>query len=70
MMSLYPHHFQYKQPPYEYEYSSLPMDCILGSKEVRRQLEDGTPVMEIEHMWQRQLEDFKRVRQKYLLYDM
>lgn len=70
MMNLYPDHFQYKQPPYEYEYSRLPMDCILGSEQVRRQLEDGTPVMEIEHKWQGQLEEFKRIRQKYLLYDM
>jgi uncharacterized protein YbbC (DUF1343 family) len=70
MMDLYPEHFQYKQPPYEYEYSRLPMDCILGSKEVRQQLEDGTPVMEIELKWQGQLEEFERIRHKYLLYDM
>ncbi|MFN2353406.1 MAG: exo-beta-N-acetylmuramidase NamZ domain-containing protein [Desulfopila sp.] len=70
MMNLYPEHFQYKQPPYEYEYSRLPMDCILGSQEVRQQLEEGTSVMEMEQNWQRQLDEFKRIRHKYLLYDM
>ncbi len=65
---LYPEQFQYKQPPYEYEFVRLPMDLILGNQEIRRQLEDGRPVLEIEDSWQDELEAFDLTRQKYFLY--
>jgi uncharacterized protein YbbC (DUF1343 family) len=65
---LYPEHFQYKQPPYEYEFERLPMDLILGDQEVRNQLEDGRPVREIEGRWQEELQAFDRTRKNYFLY--
>ena len=65
---LYPEHFQYKQPPYEYEFERLPMDLILGDQEVRRQLEDGRPIVEIEESWQEDLHCFLKTRKKYFLY--
>jgi uncharacterized protein YbbC (DUF1343 family) len=69
LMLLYPEQFHYKEPPYEYEYSKLPMDLILGSEEVRRQLEKGVPILEIEDLWQRELHEFDRQRREYFLYD-
>ncbi len=65
---LYPDHFQYKQPPYEYEFERLPMDLILGDKQVRLQLEDGLPIVEIEEGWQDDLDCFDHSRKKYFLY--
>ena len=65
---LYPEHFQYKQPPYEYEFERLPMDLILGDQQVRRQLEEGRPLGEIEQSWQDDLHFFDRTREKYFLY--
>lgn len=65
---LYPEHFRYKQPPYEYEFERLPMDLIIGNCEVRSQLEDGRPVLEIEESWQNELQDFDHKRKKYFLY--
>lgn len=65
---LYPDQFQYKEPPYEYEYERLPMDLILGDKKVRKALENGTEIADIEKGWQAELLDFEQVRQKYLLY--
>jgi uncharacterized protein YbbC (DUF1343 family) len=65
---LYPQQYQYKQPPYEYEYERLPMDLILGDQHVRRQLEEGVPVQEIEEGWQLELQAFDRLRKKYFLY--
>ncbi len=65
---LYPEQFHYKQPPYEYEFERLPMDLILGDCEVRRQLEEGQPVLEIEKSWQDALQSFDRTREKYFLY--
>ncbi len=65
---LYPEHFHYKPPPYEYEFDRLPMDLILGDCEVRSQLEDGRSVLEIEQSWQDALQVFDRTRAKYFLY--
>ncbi len=65
---LYPKNFQYKQPPYEYEFERLPMDLILGDQQVRLQLEEGRPIVEIEENWQEELHCFDRTRKKYFLY--
>jgi uncharacterized protein YbbC (DUF1343 family) len=65
---LYPEDFQYKQPPYEYEFERLPMDLILGDREVRNQLEAGRPICEIEESWQDALSAFDHTRKKYFLY--
>ncbi len=67
-MRLYPDHFSYKPPPYEYEFTRLPLDLILGDTTLRRQLETGVPVMELEAGWQQELADFISIREKYLLY--
>ena len=68
-LELYPQTFKYKQPPYEYEFERLPMDLILGDAGIRRQLEDGVPVLAIEADWQRELADFDLLRAGYFLYD-
>jgi uncharacterized protein YbbC (DUF1343 family) len=60
--------FAYKQPPYEYEYHKLPMDMILGSSELRRGLEAGRPVAELEAGWQEELAGFARLRREFMLY--
>jgi len=65
---LYPQDFRYKDPPYEYEYERLPMDLILGDQKVRKELEAGLPLCEIEAGWQEGLQEFMHVRAKYLLY--
>ncbi len=69
VMSLYPDKFLYKDPPYEYEYERLPMDLILGSTKVRKQLESGVSILAIEQQWQNDLEEFNRKRKKYFLYE-
>jgi len=68
LLKLYPDQFCYKQPPYEYEFTRLPMDLILGSKKVRQELEKGTPVLDIEANWQKELEEFEKIREQFLLY--
>ncbi len=64
----YPDDFSYKQPPYEYEFERLPMDLILGDKELRKGLEEGTDILELESAWQPELDIFCDVRKKYQLY--
>ncbi len=68
VLRLYPGEFHYKEPPYEYEYERLPMDLILGSGKVRKQLEEQRPLLEIERQWQEELTAFTDKRRKYLLY--
>jgi uncharacterized protein YbbC (DUF1343 family) len=68
ILHLYPDEFRYKDPPYEYEYERLPLDLILGSTKVRRQLEGQTPILEIEQGWEEELAAFARRREKYFLY--
>jgi uncharacterized protein YbbC (DUF1343 family) len=61
--------FQWKQPPYEYEYQRLPIDLILGDPAVREALSEMTPVTVLEAAWRQGLQDFKTLRQKYFLYN-
>lgn len=65
---LYPQQFSYKEPPYEYEYERLPLDLILGSQRLRKQLENMIPLTEIEMGWQSELTEFIEKRDNYLLY--
>lgn len=67
-MLVYPEKFEYKQPPYEYEYKKLPMDLILGSRELREKLEQGYNIMELEESWQDELKLYDTKRKKYFLY--
>ena len=66
--SLYMELFDYKEPPYEYEYDILPMDLILGSQQVRLDLEKGVHILELEQGWQEDLQAFDDLRQNYFLY--
>jgi len=66
---LYPEAFEYKKPPYEYEYERLPMDLILGDKLVRQALEQSESVMDMEKSWQNDLNVFEKLRQEVLLYN-
>ena len=68
VLLLYPKKFSYKEPPYEYEFERLPMDLILGDKELRLQLENGVPLDGIEAGWQEELRAFDFGRAKYFLY--
>jgi len=69
VMLLYPEAFAYKKPPYEYEYERLPMDLILGDKQVRLALEQGESIMDLEKSWQNDLSAFEKLRQEVFLYN-
>ncbi|MBI3654019.1 MAG: DUF1343 domain-containing protein [Acidobacteria bacterium] len=65
---LYPNHFDWKQPPYEYVFDKLPFDVINGSASVCEQIMSGTPVADIEASWREPLRRFAEIRKSYLLY--
>ncbi|MCP4021201.1 MAG: DUF1343 domain-containing protein [Desulfobacteraceae bacterium] len=60
--------FEYKPPPYEYEYDKLPMDLILGSRKIREQLDNIEDLTRIEQGWKKELEAFKNLSSKFYLY--
>ncbi|MBW2466979.1 MAG: DUF1343 domain-containing protein [Deltaproteobacteria bacterium] len=68
VMQLYPDIFQYKEPPYEYEYERLPMDLILGDRKARQALEQGMNIIDLENSWQDELAEFNKLRQDVFLY--
>jgi uncharacterized protein YbbC (DUF1343 family) len=69
LMRLYPDQFSYKEPPYEYEFDRLPMDLILGDRQVRHALEEGGDVMELERSWEEEISGFRELCRSVFLYD-
>jgi uncharacterized protein YbbC (DUF1343 family) len=61
--------FEWKPPPYEYEFERLPIDLIIGDQGIRERLEMLEPVDDIEAGWQEGLEHFRTISREYQLYD-
>jgi uncharacterized protein YbbC (DUF1343 family) len=64
----YPDLLAYKEPPYEYEHERLPMDLILGDRQIRSQIEVGTPLPDIILSWQAQLDEYMKMIEKIQIY--
>jgi uncharacterized protein YbbC (DUF1343 family) len=60
--------FQWKPPPYEYEFERLPMDLILGDRRVRERVASGESIAEIAADWEPDLERFRRRARRFHLY--
>ncbi len=60
--------FQWKLPPYEYEFEKLPIDLIIGNRNIRERIENLEPLNEIEKSWQIELENYINIKQKYHIY--
>ena len=61
--------FEWKDPPYEYEYERLPIDLILGDIALRRALEEGSDILGERKKWELELQDYSEWRKPYLLYE-
>ncbi len=66
---LHKNQFAWNPPPYEYEFERLPIDLILGDKEVRKQIENLESPQKIEKSWDRALTEFKSICSRFYLYD-
>ncbi len=60
--------FSWNDPPYEYETEKRPFDILCGTDSIRRQIEAGASVPEMEAGWVDDLKEFERIRGQYLLY--
>jgi uncharacterized protein YbbC (DUF1343 family) len=69
VMALCPQDFSWRPPPYEYEFEQLPIDIITGDEAVRKGLEEGRDLGEMEASWQEDLARFLTKRKRYLLYE-
>lgn len=60
--------FQWKPPPYEYEYEKKPIDLILGDGSIRPRLERGEGIARITGEWEAENRAYLDWREPFLLY--
>jgi uncharacterized protein YbbC (DUF1343 family) len=63
-----PSRFAWRQPPYEYEHTKIPIDILAGSSELREQIETGMNARDIARSWTPRVSEFNKIRERYLLY--
>jgi uncharacterized protein YbbC (DUF1343 family) len=67
--SLYPGQFEWRQPPYEYEYEKRPIDLLCGGPRIPEMIESGADSQAIRASWRDEVAAFSGRRQRYLLYE-
>ncbi len=65
---MYTDQFEWKKDAYEYVFDKNPFDVVCGTDKIRKQIESGVALREIESSWAEGLEQFARDRAAYLLY--
>ncbi len=68
ILDLYPNNFMWKTPPYEYVFDRNPFDVIAGTTKIRESLEVGKNIKDIKLSWIQDENNFRKLRQSYLLY--
>jgi len=63
-----PQQFAWKNPPYEYEFDKMPIDCLAGSSTLREQIDAGVPAHDISRSWAAGVAAFLKIRRRFLLY--
>ena len=63
-----PESFAWRQPPYEYEHTKLPIDILAGSDALRQQVESQLPPAAIADSWRTDEAAFRELRRPFLLY--
>jgi uncharacterized protein YbbC (DUF1343 family) len=66
--ALSPESFEWRKPPYEYEYEKLPIEILCGSDTLPKLIWDKNPLNRIRECWQEDISTFLRRRSPYLLY--
>jgi uncharacterized protein YbbC (DUF1343 family) len=65
---LYKDHFEWKLDAYEYVFDKNPFDVVCGTDRIRKAIESGVPLRQIEESWDGGLVAFGEARKPYLLY--
>jgi len=66
---LYPAQFAWRSPPYEYEMEKLPFDILCGTDKLRKMIESGQAIKNLQKAWQSNCTAFARERKPFLLYN-
>lgn len=65
---LYTDQFEWKRDAYEYEFGKNPFDVVCGTDKIRKAIESGVGLREIEDSWAAGLNEFAAIRKEFLLY--
>ena len=60
--------FSFNNPPYEYEFEKLPIDLIIGNKDIRKKIEALDNIEKVEASWLEELRDFEKIKREFHLY--
>jgi uncharacterized protein YbbC (DUF1343 family) len=60
--------FAWRDPPYEYEATKMPIDILYGSSALRDRDPAQVPARELARSWEAPVAMFDRIRRKFLLY--
>jgi uncharacterized protein YbbC (DUF1343 family) len=63
-----PDRFRWKDPPYEYEFDKMPIDCLAGSSQLRQQVDARVPARDIARSWEPDVAAFLKIRERFLIY--
>ena len=66
--TMYPDIFDWREPPYEYEFEKLPIEILCGCRDIPEMIENGVTTEALRQYWRRDLEEFAKKREPYLLY--
>lgn len=66
--TLHPEQLLWRQPPYEFETSRLPIDMICGSDFIRKSIEKGLAFEGIDYSIKQEIEAYKNKTDNFLLY--
>ncbi len=68
VMHCHPEEFEWKPPPYEYEFEKRPIDLILGDADIRRRIAARDDLAVMAQEWEEELQAFRRACTPCLIY--
>ena len=66
---LWPDQFEWRQPPYEYEYAKRPIDLLCGGPRIPDMIESGADAQTIRESWRDDVVAFEQSRRRHLIYE-
>jgi uncharacterized protein YbbC (DUF1343 family) len=60
--------FEWRQPPYEYEYEKMPIEILCGGRDIPNLMASGASPDIFRELWRADVESFREMRSQYLLY--
>ena len=63
-----PDKFAWRDPPYEYEHTKMPIDILYGSPALRETIDAGRPASDLAKDWPQEIAAFLKLRKTFLRY--